>query len=429
MHASPHGAAGDPLRKRLFLHGLSIASGVAVALLGVAVLRGGLFAPSAPPGYLSARAEGYTVYAPSQLALMDAVNEVKSARETFRASFASAPVDVVVVVADSPAAFRSMDLGALRRRGAAFLAYVTREYIALPPGGDELVSLDDAVILEPAGDTLRVAASGYGGARDAGLRLGDELLSLNGVRASTPDSLRHRFEVIPFGAPVRLQVRRRSAVLHLSYPKGRVIPEAAQAHAAASGKLRAETHSLAHEVCHQLIAARAGRPRVRHPSGGRYGSPGLPDWLDETAAVFCESPASRDRRREYVRKNLGTHIPFAVFASMDHPLMTALSVRGPGHRLPDTADAPVIMLNREEARALLRNLNAPLFYAQALSVGEFILDRGGPRTLQRLTDELADGRTLEHALSRASRDAPALPATLSGLEDEWVRWMRVRGGS
>lgn len=322
-----------PLRTRA-RHAAAMAAGIAAALLAVAGLRGFAFSTPAPPaGFAAAAGDGYVVYAPSPQALEDGAAEVREARETFRLRFGVEARPIVVVLADSPAALRGIDVGRLRRPGAGLLPFVTRAHLA---------SAADA---DPA--------------------------------AATADR--------------------------------------------EAGRFWAQGNTLGHEVCHQLIAAHADRaPRRRAGPPAGYGHPALPDWFDEMAATLCESAPARARRRAYVRQALDRRIPLAELTRMEHPARARIAASG---LRPSAGGAPVQSVTGNAARSLLRGADVPLFYAQSLSLGEFLSERGGPAALRLIADHLAAGRTLDQALAAARRHAPALPGTTAALETEWVRWV------
>jgi hypothetical protein len=220
----------------------------------------------------------------------------------------------------------------------------------------------------------------------------------------------------------------------LQDPRARLLPFVTREHLAEApdgtdslaARFRAEAKTLSHEVCHLLAATHADR-RVRRGRGGGdgYGHADLPDWVDEMAAILCESPASRAVRRTYLRSALDERIPLAELTTMEHPVSVAIQTRRAGSDPVIEAGANVQVLRGEEAREFLRNLNAPLFYAQSLSLGEFLFEHGGAATLRTITEQLAAGRTLDEALVRAARAAPALPRSVPELEEAWVRWVRA----
>lgn len=413
-------------RTRRALHAASMAAGVAAAFAAAAVLRGDGFArstPRPPPGYVAAQASGYTLYAPSRQALLDGVEEIGHARDAFRGRFGVEPEPVVVVLADSPAAFRSLDLRALRRPGAGFVPFATRAHVASGAAGGDLLAMDGGALLKQVEGTARVVAAGRGEASWAGLRVRDEVVRVNGTAAAPLDSLRPRFEALPPGSVVRLELRRDGAPVRIQYRKGANDADAERGYAQAAARFRAEGKTLAHEVCHQFVAGEADRaPRPRSAPSGSYGHDALPDWWDEMAATLCESPAAAARRRAYLRASLGERIPLAVLSRMRHPVSVAMSVRRSGSAPASTEGLPVQVLRGEAARELLRDMNAPMFYAQSLSLGEFISERGGPAALSALTRSLASGRSLDESLHQTSRSAPSLPRSVEQLEAEWLRW-------
>ena len=193
----------------------------------------------------------------------------------------------------------------------------------------------------------------------------------------------------------------------------------------AQARFRAGAKTLAHEACHQLVAGYAEKAggRGRAPAG--YGHGALPDWVDEMAATLCESPDARARRREHLRASLAERIPLAELAVMEHPVSVAVSTRPAGSAPVVDRGATVQVLRGDEAREFLRGMNAPLFYSQSLSLGEFLSERGGPEGLRTVVDRLARGRTLDQALADARRRAPALPGSVAELEVEWLRWVEA----
>jgi|GEM_PF-5257354 len=419
-------------RRHRALHAASMAGGVAAAFLAVALFRGTAFpsaTPRLPQGYLTARSGAYTLYAPSPQALREGVQEIGEARATFRARFGVEPGGLVVVLGDSPAALRAMDLEPLRRRDVPFLPFVTRAHLASAPAEDEVFALDGGALLKPVDGTARVVSPGSGAGYRAGLRAGDRVVGVNGSLAAAPDAIARLFQAIPTGGRVRLDLVRDDRPLAIEYDRGVEDPAAARAWQRAAARFRAETKTLGHEVCHQLVATVADRAsRGRGVPERGYGHPALPDWVDEMAATLCESPAARERRQAYLRDNLEERIPLAELARMDHPVSVAMSVRAAGSSPRPAPDGPVQVLRGEEARKLLRNMNAGIFYAQALSLGEFISARGGPPALRTLTERLAAGRTLDQALADARRAAPSLPGSVAELEAQWLAWV-VDGGA
>lgn len=192
------------------------------------------------------------------------------------------------------------------------------------------------------------------------------------------------------------------------------------------GRTRAEIRPLAHEACHVYVAALAGPVAAAPAAGGSYGHPTLPDWFDEAAATLCESPAGRAERHRQLRELLGQRIPLRELGRMRHPLSDGKVLERLGIR-PSPGHVGVHVVPGTEMRRLLPGTGADMFYAQALSLGEFLAERGGPGALGSLARPLAGGRTLDQALGEARQSAPGLPGSLDELEAEWLRWVE-RGG-
>lgn len=184
----------------------------------------------------------------------------------------------------------------------------------------------------------------------------------------------------------------------------------------------AERKLLAHEACHGYVMDVADRVSRKPSSRKGYGHGALPDWFDESIATLCESPEGRAARRRYLRDRLDQRIPLAAFARMPHPLSGAEVLEKLG--LEDTpGQASVEVLSAERIRAALPDTDPMLFYAQALSLGEFIEERVGPGQMLMFARALATSPDLEHALRAAHGTLPRLPATVDALEAEWLRWV------
>jgi hypothetical protein len=341
-------------------------AGVATALLvtGRARIAVPFLPPAAPAGYRVDRSQHYTLYAPSAEALADGAREIRHARETFRHHFGIEPRVLVVFLADDPRDFQSVRFAAFRRPGAGFLPFLTREH-------------------------LRVTASAAE--------------SLAAVVHALPDSADGGIRVVELAGP----------------PAG-----APPAFVNDAAKVVGESKALAHEACHTFVAGYADQLGAGRPTLSRgYGHGTLPDWFDEMAATLCESAASRDRRRAQLRANLDARLPLAEFTRMEHPItparLAALAEAGRASGTP-----PVEFLSGPEVERALAGTGAMEFYAQAMSLGEFLFARGGPEALRTLAGHLTAGRTLDEALREIHRQLPSVPPTVAELEEQWLRWFQ-----
>jgi hypothetical protein len=62
------------------------------------------------------------------------------------------------------------------------------------------------------------------------------------------------------------------------------------------------------------------------------------------------------------------------------------------------------------------------WYAQSLSVLEFILAHGGEAFVRQMAEQLREGARMEDLL--ATR--PRYPGGLSSFEEQWTRWVETR---
>jgi hypothetical protein len=407
----------------------SAAAGVVAALLVAAALRGAPLVPGRggpPEGYLAARDPYFTLYAPSPRALAEGRAELGWAVERFRRHFGVEPRPLVVVLADSPAAFQHMDLGALRPRGTRLIPFLTRAHLE-SARDSAVLALDAGAVLEPRDSTARVVSVVDVDGPVADLRVGDEVVAINGVGAEDWAALGRAFRAIPLGEPVRVDVRRAGRVARVEYRRAPTDALAARVYAQATARFAGQVKSLAHEACHGFVAAYADGLDGRARSPGGYGHGALPDWFDEMAAILCEGDASRERRRVQLRAGLEGRIPLAELAAMEHPLSAERLERAAAGRGLVIEEVPVQLVTGPLLRDALSGTRAELFYAQSLSVGEFLYARGGAPALQALARELAAGRAPDEALRRVHRVVPAVPPGVAPLEAEWLAWERRAG--
>jgi hypothetical protein len=398
--------------------------GVAAAALLSAAFHGGLFqAPApAPPGYVRTEAPGLTVYAPTAADARFAEREIAHARTAFRRHLGVDAAPIVVVLVDDPRAFRELGAADLRRRGAAFLPFATPAHFAAMAPADSVTALDRGIVLARLDGALRVVAAGEG----SGLAPGDTVLEIGGAPVSALSEVDRHFRAVAPGASLRLRLQRGGTVHTVAHPRGPADTAAAARYLGARARSRRTAKPLSHEACHKYVSALAGRAPKRDATRGSYGHAALPDWADEMAATLCETPAERALRREYLRASLDNRIPLDRLATMEHPVSVAL--RAHAGRPARPADGTPFQVVRGEAlRTLLRDTDAGLFYAQSLSLGEFLHARGGAAGLRTLVERLARGDSLAQALTVARRRAPALPATPAALEALWLDGLATPG--
>jgi len=135
--------------------------------------------------------------------------------------------------------------------------------------------------------------------------------------------------------------------------------------------------ALSHEACHmylvsyvsELVGYDDPNERLAALEGPSYGDPLMPDWFDEAAALLCEPEEMGEERRAAMRREVDNRIPLAEFFQQDHPSAQQTARPRGDAAAPDRG--PRITIERRERSA------PDLFYSQALSVAEFLVDRPG----------------------------------------------------
>lgn len=434
---------------------------VAIAAAGIGALVATPAAAQQPPGWVAAKTPGYDLYAPNQ-ALLDASRaQLDSARAAFARYFPGPAPKLHVVVADGRDELMRFDLKGLRAQVGEVLAWT----VATPrttPGGAIMEMKGDgearsamalfgnlSVAVSPAphgaGALVRfVPSAGAGPGVD--LRVGDVVRGVNGRTGVAMKELVAAYEALPAGAPVRLDVERDGKVETLSFakpagaPRGQIRHEPPPGAGASGGPTggatggSGEPRILSHEAGHQLFArwvqARLGgadaareamRTRLGEPASGElrvaYGSPLLPDWLDEAGATLSESEVTQAGRRRYILENFGSVIPLATLFAAEHPALPGLRAMAAARREAGTTGqqaGPVPVRVRRSADAM----DPAMFYAQSLSVAEFMAEREGPTFLADVVDAMLRGQSMADVLRSASK----LPKTVGALEREWSAW-------
>ena len=411
------------LARPIILHGLTGVGGIACAVIAASILQGRALPFSRLPsldGYTVEHTPRITVYAAATSAARDGHDEVDAARKRFQYHFDMRAPALVVVLADEPAAFARLDLESLRPRNTALLPFVTRAHLDSQAATGQLV-LDQGAVLREIGGAVQVVGVMKVGPNSTHVRAGDVVVALNGVRADGLEDLTTQFHAIAAGDTIRLDLLRARKAVSFTYLKRNA--DALAEHAYRAGwRPMTQSSPLAHEACHLYVAALAERASAEFGAsrvGDNYGHPHLPDWMDEAAATLCETPQGRLQRRNHFRANLKKRIPLRDFVRMHHPSRSNVHVAE--NALTQRYD--VRIANDQNTRRKALENRTILFYSQALSLGEFIRERGGPKVLQLLVRSLASGRTLEHALAESRQSAPDFPVTIDELESEWIRWV------
>lgn len=185
-----------------------------------------------------------------------------------------------------------------------------------------------------------------------------------------------------------------------------------------------EIGAVAHELCHLHLISAFGLRRPETQAEPLYGGTAA-DWLDEAAAVLCETEAILANREAMLLDMARSQrlIPLAEFLTMAHPLMDWVqSMRATGR----IQTKGVTVLSGAEAQSALedaRGVTGTAFYAQALGVGRFLIDISGQVDILRdIAAAYAAGQSTEQFLLQQSAESP-LPRDLEQLQAAWEQWL------
>lgn len=165
------------------------------------------------------------------------------------------------------------------------------------------------------------------------------------------------------------------------------------------------THEAAHLMFIDFVAPKltdAAKARK-----DRYAS-NLPDWWDEGIAVFLEREYMKSRRRAHMKQHLRKMIPLARLFTEEHPMAEELNRPGGARREDDMQKEQLLVV----------------YYAQTMAVVEFLLRAGGPKLIQRVNDQLAQGKSMEAVLAELPGRSLRSLRSVSGFQRSFVSFVR-----
>jgi hypothetical protein len=180
---------------------------------------------------------------------------------------------------------------------------------------------------------------------------------------------------------------------------------------------------LSHEIAHLYFLDLMGNPQGLHQPHA---------WLHEAVACWHESPRFLASREAWIRDRLQERTPLAQLFEMRNPVkenpLVELTVELHGKLARGEID--VVEMNRQIAawagshsqqllEAGLRNMT---WYAQSLSVLEFLLEREGATFVRQMAKRLREGARMEDLLA----ERPGDPGGLASFEEQWVHWVETR---
>jgi hypothetical protein len=150
-----------------------------------------------------------------------------------------------------------------------------------------------------------------------------------------------------------------------------------------------------------------------------YGSPLIADWLDEAGATLTESKATQAERRKYILDNFGSVIPLATLFRAEHPALPGLRSMAEAQRQSAATGRQQVGPVSVRVQRGMDSMDPGMFYAQSLSVAEFLAEREGPAFLGRVVDAALRGQSMDEVLQTASR----LPKSVAELHRDWSAWV------
>lgn len=397
---------------------------------GFASARGGL--PQAGEDAVSVQTERYELYAPSEKKLNTARKELEYALAQFRRYFGEVPPKIAVVVFDSPEKMQAYDFSSFRKKGLPVLPWMSAQYIQ--KGGRNVSVLADlGVVLRDAGPAERIKVATLlptGSPPALELRVGDAIRSLNGKPVGSLGGFEEAYGQIAENAEIELGILRDGRERKFSFAKPavknapQVQVQSVASSSADSALRRSEARPLSHEAGHLfLIAYVNAKLRVasepKKPGAGHYGHERIPDWFDEAVATLCEFPALQKTRQEAMVRLVEKRIPFAELFTMEHPVAQALKdVIGTAREQRKSGEVRMEIITGGEN--LLPNPDrAIVFYAESLTLAQFLADKEGPAFIGQIAAGLLRGETMTQIL----RGPKSLPSDLQELEKAWVKWV------
>lgn len=174
-----------------------------------------------------------------------------------------------------------------------------------------------------------------------------------------------------------------------------------------------DARPLSHEVGHilhgyyvqQLRAASPNRPKI-----STYGSGFTHDWIEEAAAISCETEKLRQNRHQEAKSNLNDLVPLSKLMEMSHPVAS----------LPDFKPSGKTGIRVITTDSLPGNPSA--FYAQISVFLEYLDAKVGPGYLPKLVKADFEGKTKEEQLNGIG-----LKGSLDSVDKDFREWLAKPG--
>jgi hypothetical protein len=153
-------------------------------------------------------------------------------------------------------------------------------------------------------------------------------------------------------------------------------------------------------------------------------------WLHEAVACHHEKAPSRQHRLQWMREHLQDRIPLGTLFTMRNPVkespLVELTVKlherlARGEITADEVNRQVSAYATSHVDELIqRGIRNMTYYAESLSVFEFLLESEGKTFIREMCGALKRGTSMDEIVRRLK----AYPKGVSQLEEKWAAWVQ-----
>lgn len=180
--------------------------------------------------------------------------------------------------------------------------------------------------------------------------------------------------------------------------------------------------ALRHEIGHALFLS----VMVPNTRGNQYGGD-APDWLDEAAAMLVETPATLSARRERFAAAAAAErlSPLHEIIAARHPLYGDAVLGGAVADARRNSGDPVV-LKVDASRVRVDREVLADFYASALGVAEYLMERSGDERILAVVASLARDDESGTAWLRRLCETGKLPVAFDAVDADFAAWAKSR---
>lgn len=404
-------------------------------VIGILLIsRDGIAVPA--PDRLAFIGPHFEVYAPDQANLDEGVTAVDSAFHRISRFLGEAPPKIGFLLFNSNAEILAYDFSELVQRKLFFMPWLTTAGAQQAQNQAGVAPVRSIVTVSrnlsmrnyrEMGICVEKIQSGKIGvtmtnklARELGFQEGDVLLQINGEKFSDLNAFDQIYAGIPVSAKIKLDIFRNGNTKSLRFrktvkkdewtewleknynteiemPEGRTVNQ----------EVPTEfpeimlNNPISHEAGHlfliaytDFVSAESQRNEITtalfDSSAKFYGHPLIPDWLDEAAAIACETVADQRSRIAGAKAHPDKLTPLAEFVVQPHPGLGAL-----------------------------KSGDNSFYYSQSIAFATYLREKAGTECIRTIIQGAIAGQDFASVLPRAQM----LPADFGELEADFRQWL------